>query len=140
MVDGPSAAEEVTMEVYLQVRRTAKIFDPSRGSIYSWLVTMARSRAIDRLRSSKTRFDRQRQSLETVREVANPSPSPETAVMGRGRAQRVRQALAALAPDQRQLIELAYFSGLSHSEMAEQLTLPLGTVKSRVRIGNDPHA
>ena len=135
LVRDPAISEEITMEVYMQVWRTAASYDTSRGSVNAWLITVARSRAIDWIRSSKARFDQQKQPLDAGPELKDRTATPEAQVLDQDRAAVVREALSQLPAEQRQLIELAYFSGLSQSEMAEQLALPLGTVKSRVRMG-----
>ena len=135
LVRDPGIAEDVTMEVYMQAWRTAASFDTSRGSANAWLVTMARSRSIDWIRSCKSRQEQNKQPLDAAPELPDLGLTPEASVLDRDRSNMVRRALFSLPNDQRQLIELAYFSGLSHSEMAEQLSLPLGTVKSRVRMG-----
>ena len=135
LVRDPAVAEDISMEVYMQVWRTAASYDTTRGSVNAWLITVARSRAIDWIRSSKARFDQQKQTLEDAPELKDTKADPETHVLISDRASVVRKALDHLPADQRHLIELAYFSGLSQTEMAEQLALPLGTVKSRVRLG-----
>jgi RNA polymerase sigma-70 factor (ECF subfamily) len=130
----PSTAEDVTMEVYMQLWRTAESYDSTRGTVLSWLVTVVRSRAIDCLRSRKAR----RVEVENVDQVANlrdPGPGPELASVEVGRSHIVQRAMAQLSPDQRKAIELAFFSGLSHAEVALQTDLPLGTVKTRIRLG-----
>jgi RNA polymerase sigma-70 factor (ECF subfamily) len=131
----PSAAEDVTMDVYMQVWRTAGSYEPERGTVLTWLATLVRSRAIDSLRRRKAR----RAELEdNVDEVVNLSDSrfcPELASLEVGRSRIVREAIDQLSPDQREAIELAYFSGLTHTEAAVQLGLPLGTVKTRIRSG-----
>ena len=135
LVRDPAVAEDISMEVYMQVWRTAASYETSRGSVNAWLITVARSRAIDWIRSSKARFDQQKQTLEDAPELKDTKADPEAHVLNTDRASVVRKALDQLPVDQRQLIELAYFSGLSQTQMAEQLALPLGTVKSRVRLG-----
>ena len=99
-----------------------------------WLVTLTRSRAIDRLRSGAATRAAQ-QPLETVEMMPSPDEDPEQTASGRERRQFIQQALSALAPEQRQVIELAYFSGLSQTEIAVELNLALGTVKTRIRLG-----
>jgi RNA polymerase sigma-70 factor (ECF subfamily) len=124
------------MEVYLQVWRTAGSYDPQRGIVISWLATLVRSRAIDCLRRRKAR---RAELEENVDEVANNlrdfRPGPEQASVEGGLARLVQKAMAQLSPDQREAIELAYFSGLTHAEAAVQTGLPLGTVKTRIRLG-----
>ncbi|MDX2032391.1 MAG: sigma-70 family RNA polymerase sigma factor [Blastocatellia bacterium] len=130
-----ATAEEVTLDVYTQVWRQAAAYDTGRGSPLAWLTTIARSRAIDRLRSGWQ--DQQRkQPLETVGDApASAAAGPEEMTVAAERQRFVRQALAQLAPEQREVLELAYYSGLSHSEISAKLNQPLGTVKTRTRLG-----
>jgi RNA polymerase sigma-70 factor, ECF subfamily len=131
----PSSSEDVTMEVYLQVWRTAGSYDPERGTVLSWLVTLVRSRAIDCLRSRRARRAELEERVDVVANLRDPGPGPELASVEGVRSRIVQQAMAQLSPDQREAIELAYFSGLSHTEVAVQTDLPLGTVKTRIRLG-----
>lgn len=128
------AAEEITLDTYHQVWRQAQSFDAARGKPSTWLLTIARSRAIDRLRASA--WSRQEQTpLEEVTPFVATHDSPEkNAVLGE-RQRLVRAALSRLKAEQRVLIEAAFFGGLSHQELAEKLALPLGTVKTRIRTG-----
>lgn len=129
-----SAAEEVALEVFTQVWRTAASYDVRRGTPSAWLLTMARSRAIDRLRSG-AQERRRAEPIESVeRSAVSASPGPEEAAEQAERSRVVCGALAELPVEQRQVIELAYFGGLSHSEIASELGLPLGTVKTRIRL------
>ncbi len=134
MLSNPADAEEVAADVYAQVWRSAATFDVSRGSVTSWLIMLTRSRAIDRIRSRTERRKRETEIEEYV-EVVDPGPSQHTSVELNDRRRKVRHALASLPPEQRRLIELAFFSGLSHGELAEHTALPLGTVKTRIRLG-----
>ena len=127
-------AEEVTVDVYTQVWRSSKNFDSRRGTAAAWLTMLTRSRAIDRLRSRKARGQRE-EPLGSVHHLPSPAESPEVAFAVNQEQQRVRKALQVLTPEQRQAIELAFFSGLSHSQVAAQLGQPLGTVKTRIRTG-----
>ena len=134
MLDDRAAAEEVLLDVYKQVWRQAALYDDKRGSPLAWLVTIARSRALDRLRS----FKRESQLKQTFATEArlHPSPTnPEQASVISEQQAMVRTALGALPPEQREVIELAYYSGLSQSEIAAKLDQPLGTVKTRTRLG-----
>ncbi len=130
----PHHAEEVTLDVFTQVWRQAHTYDVDRGAPGSWLLTLARSRAIDRLRAGMAERASQ-VSLETVDALPDHADDPEQASVGAQRQRLVRQALAGLASEQREAITLAYFSGLSQSEIAAKLGLPLGTVKTRIRLG-----
>ncbi len=132
IVTDPDIAEEVTHDVYLQVWRTAASYDALRGKPSTWLFTLARSRAIDRLRSA-ARHRRSEEPLEAAALVAgDPDPAQDWALARRQR--RVREALASLSESQREVIVIAYFQGLSHSEIAARLGQPLGTVKTRIRL------
>lgn len=128
-------AEEVLLDVYLQVWRQAGAYEAARGSVLAWLLTIARSRALDRWRASAAQRQ-ESDDLEVVSvTVAATGVSPEESSLLSERSRLVRQALAQLSPEQRLLIETAYFEGLSHQELAEQFALPLGTVKTRIRSG-----
>ena len=128
------AAEEVTLDVYLQVWRQADRFDAARGRVSTWLMTMARSRAIDKLRARPQELS-ESETLEVVVETQSAVPGPEqSAALAQQQAQ-VRKALERLSGEQRQAIELAFFSGLSQSEIALKLNEPLGTIKTRIRNG-----
>lgn len=134
VVNDRTVAEEVLLDVYMQVWRQAARYDESRSTPLSWLMTIARSRAIDRLRSG--RQERQRnEPLETAGTLAALESSPQEASLAAERQAIVRAALDTLSPEQREVIELAYYLGLSHSEIAERLGQPLGTVKTRTRLG-----
>jgi RNA polymerase sigma-70 factor (ECF subfamily) len=128
----PPAAEEVTIEVYTQVHRQAALYDPGRGTPTAWLLTLARSRAIDRLRAESQRRQRE-DPLETIEALPTDVASPEEASAAAELRRTVRAALLALSPEQRRVVEIAYYSGLSHSEIAAELGEPLGTVKTRIR-------
>ena len=130
----PSEAEEVTLDVYTQVWGSAQNYDSSRGTAAAWLVTLARSRAIDRLRSRASRA-RSEEPLDKDFEIPSAEENPEGIAILEQERRRVREALATLPPEQRQAIELAYFSGLSQTELATRLGQPLGTVKTRIRLG-----
>ncbi len=134
VLNDTGAAEEVVLDVYTQVWRQAASYDTGRGSPMAWLTTIARSRAIDRLRSGWQTQQRQA-SLDAVTDKETVAANPEEATAMSERQRIVRQALAQLSPEQREVIELAYYSGLSHSEIAAQLGQPLGTVKTRTRLG-----
>ena len=129
-----SAAEEVLLDVYTQVWRQATSYDAQRGTPLAWLTTIARSRAIDRLRAGWQ--DQQRKEpLETLGEAPTSAANPEEMTVASERQRLIRAALETLSPEQREVIELAYYSGLSHSEIASKLNQPLGTVKTRTRLG-----
>jgi RNA polymerase sigma-70 factor (ECF subfamily) len=134
VVGDRSTAEEVLLDVYTQVWRQAATYDPRRGAPLAWLMTIARTRGIDRLRSG--RYEQlNKDALDSIGEVSASTASPEEATVEAERRRLVRAALATLSAEQREVIELAYYSGLSHSEIALRLGQPLGTVKTRTRLG-----
>lgn len=128
------AAEEVTMDVYHQVWRQARNFDGGRGSATTWILTLARSRAIDRMRS-RIRVRTNVEPLESAAAIADATPGPDEDAATIERRRRIARALAALPEEQRTVIETAYYGGMSHSEIADALGTPLGTVKTRIRLG-----
>ena len=126
-------SEEVCQEVFLEIWRTAARFDPDRGSPLTWMMTIAHRKSVDRVRSAEASSRRDTRYIETSHEVEyDVTAEAATASMD---GQRVSAALAALAPGQRNALELAYFGGLTHSEVAEKLGVPLGTAKTRIRDG-----
>jgi len=122
-------AEEISLDSFLQVWRSADRFNARIGSPASWLFTIARSRAIDRLRAAGAA---KRTQIDDAPPPTSREQPDELAELAE-RRRLVRDALAALSPPQRAALELAYYEGLSHSQIAERLGEPLGTVKTRVR-------
>lgn len=134
MMGNRAEAEDILQEVFLQVWRTAASYDARRGHPSAWLITIARSRAIDRLRSPQHR--RRAQEVPAVENAAFMRASDLWQEISlRENAVAVRDALASLPEKQRRPIELTYFDGLTQSEIAERLQEPLGTVKTRIRLG-----
>ena len=133
ILSDPSSAEEVLLDVYSQVWRQAASYSCERGKPLAWLTTIARSRAIDRLRRGRQEHQLTA-PLEEAMRAAQGQSVEEGVWAGEVRAV-VRAALDALAPEQRDVIELAYYGGMSHSEIAAARNLPLGTVKTRTRLG-----
>jgi RNA polymerase sigma-70 factor (ECF subfamily) len=130
----PADAEEVTLDVYMQVWRTAKDYTDERGSVGAWLAMLARSRSLDHIRSHASRTRREEPFPELIQfRSGGPGPDHQTEMSQHRR--RVASALETLPPEQREVIQLAFFSGLTHTELADQLNQPLGTVKTRVRQG-----
>ncbi len=127
-------AEDIVQETFLELWRRAPQFDGQRGGLCAWVVTIARSRAIDRLRSSSTagRAVDEASTSPEVHPTAPPSPVAETE--RRIVEAKVADALATLPPEQRRTIQLAYFDGLSQTEIAAKTGSPLGTVKMRVKL------
>jgi RNA polymerase sigma-70 factor (ECF subfamily) len=127
-------AEEVVQDVFLQLWRNAGQYDSSRGPFVPWLFTLARNRALDTLRLKSERQRRREDQTEDLPPVAS-APEYEKQLDEKRRAEKVRALMASLNPQQKRAIELAYFEGLSHSEIAASLKEPLGTVKSWIRNG-----
>ncbi len=133
MIRDAADAEEVVLDVYTYVWRFARNYDVRRGSASSWLVMLTRSRAIDRLRSQSAQKCAEEPIAEMLQNLAAPEPSRAFFPFDE-RQQMVERALSALPVEQRRLIELAFFSGFTQSELAARLELPLGTVKTRMRL------
>jgi RNA polymerase sigma-70 factor (ECF subfamily) len=128
-----AAAEDVAIEVYTQAWNLAPSYDDGRGSASGWLLTLARSRALDALRAR--RRDPATETLDDVVEPECDRPGPEAVSLAAERHRFVNGALTRLSADKREVIHLAYFAGLSHSQIAARLGQPLGTVKTRIRQG-----
>jgi RNA polymerase sigma-70 factor, ECF subfamily len=128
----PTMSEEVTQEVFVELWRTAARFDPERASVSTWAITIARRRAVDRVRREQSQRDRIERSA-----TQRPSQNDATddVVVASIEAERVTRALAELPDEQRVVIEMAFLHGDSHGDIAEHLGVPLGTVKGRVRLG-----
>lgn len=126
-------SEEVTQEIFLEVWQTAARYEPGRGSAVSWMLTMAHRRAVDRVRASQS--SRDRDTRVGIRDFAPGFDSVAESVEIRLESERVEKAMERLTELQRQAVSLAYFRGLSHSEVATLLEVPIGTVKTRLRDG-----
>jgi RNA polymerase sigma-70 factor, ECF subfamily len=131
----PGYSEETTQEIYLEVWRSASQYDPAKGSPLAWLMTMAHRRAVDRVRAEQAGSSRESRygaaNTETPSAAAH-DPVAELAIAGDER-RRVTQCLDALSDAQRQCIELAYYQGLTYSEVSQRLAANLSTIKSRIR-------
>ena len=128
------AAEEVTQEAFLSVWRSGARFDRARGSVRTWLLGVVRNRAIDVLRREAGRAPTVSLELDTVPEQESRFEPTDAEALRRDAGREVRGALRDLPEDQLKVVQLAYFGGLSHSEIAEVLGMPLGTVKGRMRL------
>lgn len=131
MLNHRAAAEDLVQDVFLQVWKNASRFDARRGQPEAWLLTVARNRAIDRLRADGSA----RQGVKLYRDQHSVPNVESPSVIQNEDRRSVHAALTMLNEDQRRVLEMAYFDGLSQSEIAERLNAPLGTVKSRMRIG-----
>ncbi len=125
-------AEEVVIDVFSQIWRKAQMYDPKKSRVDTWIFMITRSRALDRLRS----LTRANQAVMVSEQwMAFPVDTTEEDLIIAERREQVQQAIAQLPSEQRQVIELAYYQGLSHAEIAAQIGLPLGTIKTRIRLG-----
>ncbi len=127
-------AEDVVQEAFLSVWRGRDRYEPSRGEVRSWVLGIVHHRAIDRIRRSGV-HERRRADAEGIEEVLEAPDRTEVEIQQREQADEVRTALQTLPDEQRRVIELAYFDGLTHTEIASRLGAPLGTIKGRMRLG-----
>jgi RNA polymerase sigma-70 factor, ECF subfamily len=132
VVRDPAQAEEVAQEVFVEIWRQARRYEPGRASVRTWAATIAHRRAVDRVRSEQS----SRERIERVGRQSDTTPdNAAEAVLERFDQDRAAAALALLTDAQREVITLAYYGGLTHSQIAERLQVPLGTVKTRARDG-----
>ena len=134
MVGTRNAAEDVVQEAFLSIWRSGARYDRARGSVRTWVLGIVHHRAIDALRRA-TVHDRRRASDEGIEERFEARDRTDVEAARRQEAQSVRAAIETLPSEQAQVIELAYFGGFSHSEIAEILKAPIGTIKGRMRLG-----
>ena len=134
IVGDRGSAEDVTQEAFLSLWRSGARYDRARGSVRTWLLGVVRNRAIDALRRQATRAPTVELELERLPDQGPYTELTDAEALRQEAAREVRGALRMLPADQLKVIELAYFGGLSHSEIAEALGMPLGTVKGRMRL------
>ena len=135
MLGSPAEAEEILQEVFVELWRRAPEYTSDRGSVVAWVVTVARSRALDALRARTRRHGDRQLQLSERHALATASGRPDVLASNTRWHQALRQAFQRLDADQRAVLELSYFLGKSHGEIAETLNLPVGTVKSRILAG-----
>jgi RNA polymerase sigma-70 factor, ECF subfamily len=133
IVRDPAQSEEVTQEVMLELWRTAARYSPERGSPMTWVMTLAHRRAVDRVRSAQAATDREDRAHR--QEAGRPFDEVSEQVGTRLEYEQVRRCLGSLTELQRQSVELAYYKGLTYREVADLLSTPLGTIKTRLRDG-----
>ncbi len=136
MVGNKVTAEDVSQEAFLSIWRSRLRYAPERGSVRTWVLGIVHHRAIDALRRNLV-HDKRRASADGIEERFEAPEQTDVEVARRDDARIVRGALEALPDEQCKVIELAYFGGFSHSEIAEMLEMPIGTVKGRMRLGLD---
>ncbi len=134
MVGNRVTAEDITQEAFLSIWRSRTRYDHARGSVRTWVLGIVHNRGIDALRRG-TVHDRRRESMEGVAERLEAPERTDVEAARREDARSVRSALETLPAEQRRTVELAYFGGFSHSQIAEMLGMPIGTVKGRMRLG-----
>jgi RNA polymerase sigma-70 factor (ECF subfamily) len=127
-------AEDLVQDAFLAVWRVASTYSPARGSVRTWLLAILHNRGIDRLRTAAA-MSRRQEALERQERGTRPAPDAAEVALARSEAQDVRSALRDLPAEQLQVLQLAYYGGFTHQEIAEMLALPLGTVKSRMHLG-----
>jgi RNA polymerase sigma-70 factor (ECF subfamily) len=135
VLNDSAEAQDIVHDVFLQLWQKAGDYEPGRGSVFAWAATLARNRAIDRVRMRRRRAEILQESAAEVHPPATDHPDSADTLWLREKAVAVRAALGRLAPDQRTAIELAFFTGLTQQEIAEKLNEPLGTIKARIRRG-----
>jgi RNA polymerase sigma-70 factor, ECF subfamily len=134
ILERPEDTEELLQEVFLKIWRDAEDYDPRRGAPLAWAITITRHKAIDKIRSTTRRLRLyEAAEAEAKNDAAAALPQPLNDAESSENAQAVRESLGRLDPEVRESIELAFFGGLSHSQIAAKLSLPLTTVKSRIR-------
>ena len=134
MVPNRTTAEDITQEAFLSIWRSRTRYEPTRGSVRTWVLGIVHNRAIDALRRNLV-HDRRRASAEGIEEREEAPERTEVEVARLQEARSVRSALETLPDEQRKTIELAYFGGFTHSQIAELVDEPIGTVKGRMRLG-----
>lgn len=130
----PDEAEDVVEETFWQAWRKADSYEPSKGAVSTWLLTIGRRKALDRLRARKRNREDTVGGDNTFSDLPSQSPDPASEAEGSELRENIRAALRELPLEQREVLELGYFSGLSQSEIAEATGQPLGTIKTRMRL------
>jgi RNA polymerase sigma-70 factor, ECF subfamily len=136
MVGNRVTAEDITQEAFLSIWRSRLRYDQARGSVRTWVLGIVHNRAVDALRRNVV-HDRRRETMEGIEERHEARERTDLEVARREEARNIRTALDTLPDEQRRTLELAYFGGFSHSQIAELLEEPIGTVKGRMRLGLD---
>ena len=134
LLKDPDEAEDVVEETFWQAWRKADSYEPSKGAVSTWLLTIGRRKALDRLRSRKRNREDSIDGMSGFADLPSGLPDPEAQAEGSELRETVRAALRELPNEQREVLELGYFSGLSQAEIAEKTGQPLGTVKTRMRL------
>lgn len=134
MLRDPGAAQEVTQDAFFSVWRRASSYKPSKGSVTAWLFSIAHNRAIDELRRRRRRDTHVQYGVDLTNKPSDGRDDPVDFATAQFQRGRIRDALETLRPEQREVVLLAYYGGLTHSEISQYLEQPLGTVKTRMRL------
>lgn len=134
LLKDPDEAQDIVEETFWQAWRKSGSYEPSKGAVSTWLLTIGRRKALDRLRSKKRHREDPVGSDHTFADIVSPAPDPSQDLEGSELREHVRSALRELPAEQREVLELGYFSGLSQTEIADATGQPLGTVKTRMRL------
>lgn len=134
LLKDPDEAEDVVEETFWQAWKKAGSYEPSKGAVSTWLLTIGRRKALDRLRAKKRNREEPIENDRTFADLPSASADPSAEAEGSELRENVRAALRELPPEQREVLELGYFSGMSQTEIAEATGQPLGTVKTRMRL------
>jgi len=135
MLGSQAEAEEILQEVFVELWRRSDEYSSSRGSVMAWVVTVARSRALDALRARSRRPGERKEPLEEKHVFVTEGGRPDVLVSSMRWREALKEAFKSLSDEQRAVLELSYFMGMSHGQIAETLGLPVGTVKSRILLG-----
>lgn len=135
MLGSRALAEETMQDVFVELWRRAAEYDPSRGTVIAWVTTLARSRAIDVLRARTRRYEDRHLQFSERHALGTDGGRPDLLASSTRWHRALRDAFGRLSDDQRAVLELSYFVGMSHGQIAEALNLPVGTVKSRILLG-----
>ena len=131
----PSAAEEVTQDAFLSVWRRGASYRPKRGKVTAWLFSIAHHRTIDEIRRRRRELEHVREGVDVANEPSTGMDDPLEYATAQYERSRLKGALATLRPEQRTVVVLSFFGGLTHAEIVGRLRQPLGTVKTRIRLG-----
>jgi RNA polymerase sigma-70 factor, ECF subfamily len=135
MVKSPEMAGEVLQDTFVDLWKTAHRYDPAKSSLFSWMVMILRRKAIDQMRFESNRIPGPIEAVDQEKETQVATNSPALEAAQREETNLIRQSLSALPAEQRDALSLAFFDGMTHEEVATHLNLPVGTIKSRIRLG-----
>lgn len=135
IVGSDGNADDVVQETFISVWRSIERYDPKLASVRTWLMRIVHRRAIDGLRSQMVHLKRRAEGEGLIDEVVSKGPLPDAVALQQEQSEAIHEVLTDLPSDQRMVIELAYFKGFTHSEIAELTGVPLGTIKGRMRLG-----